>query len=203
MSTVSQLKDRIFRATNKLYDDQDHMLDLLNDGLNNLVDAGKLKAKVTITVLVNINSYPLPVNFKSTSKLQDETDPNAVLPYELVDISENRFGYAIESGFMYIKPMPTQAVTLTFYYYKYATPLVLDTDTPTDIDAPYHDLLATYAISQIIPLIKRDTSTRYAIMAANLADTRAWQMWEDGLKNFIDANTRKNKSGRVRDKVVW
>lgn len=203
MATVSQLKDRIFRATNKLYDDQDHMLELLNDGYNMLVDGGKLRKVVTIPIIAGTNQYSLPVDFKAPSILQDETDPNAVLPYELVSISENRFGYAIEAGYIYIKPMPTQVTTLTHYYYKYATPLASDTDIPTDIDAQYHNCIAEYAVSQIIPMIKSDTSTRYAIMAQNLADTRAWQMWQDGLKRFIDANTRKNKSGRARDKVVW
>src|SRR5690348_5356427 len=139
MANVEQLKDRIFRATNHLYNDTFHMLDLLNDGLNMLVDGGKLRDVVTIPIVVGTNQYALPINFKAPGILQDETDPNAVLPYELVGIGENRFGYAIEAGFIYIKPMPTQAVNLTHYYYKYATPLVEDTDIPTDIDVQYHN----------------------------------------------------------------
>jgi hypothetical protein len=203
MATVSQLKDRIYRATNNLYNDTFHMLDLINDGYNMLVDGGKLRQVVTVPILVGINQYALPTNFKSPGLLQDETNPNAVLPYELVGIGENRFGYAVEAGYIYIKPMPSQVTTLTHYYYKYATPLVSDTDIPTDVDVQYHNCIAEYAISQIIPLIKSDSSTRYAVTAQSLADQRAWQMWQDGLKRFVDANTRKNKNSRAREKVVW
>lgn len=203
MANVAQLKDRIFRSTNYQYNETFHMLDLLNDALNIMVDGAKLRTKTTIYVSAGLNSYPLPDNFKAPGQLLDETQPNATLPYELVDIGENRFGYSIEAGNIYIKPVPTQDVTLTFYYYNYATPLVLDTDVPTDIDSQYHNLLATYAVSQIIPLVKNDTTTRYSVMAANLADNRAWQQWKDGLSEFIQVMTKKNRSSKVREKIVW
>jgi hypothetical protein len=203
MANLGQIKDQILRSVNYQYTDQFHMRDLINDAITNMVDAGKLKKKTTISVLNGINSYALPTDFKSPGTLQDETMPNAILPYELVDISENRFGYAIESGFIYIKPVPTQAVTLTHYYYNYPVALVNDLDIPVEIDAQYHNVIGLYAIAMIIPIINKDTSTRYAVMANNLADTRAWQMWQDGLKGFTDANTRKHKNIRSRDKVVW
>jgi hypothetical protein len=203
MANLAQIKDQVLRSVNYQYTDQFHIRDLINDAVTSLVDAGKLKKKATISVIAGTNNYALPTDFKSPGTLQDETSPNAVLPYELVDISENRFGYAIESGYIYLKPVPSQALTLTHYYYNYPALLVADTDIPTEIDAQYHNVLGLYAIAMIIPILKKDTSTRYAVAAANLADTRAWQMWQDGLKSFADANTRKNKNNRVRDKVVW
>lgn len=200
---VSQIKDRIMRSTNHLYTDQFQMLDLINDALSNLVDAGKLKDTATVSVVAGTNKYALPANFKAPGTLQDETVIDSIIPYQLVDISENRYGYAIEAGYMYIKPMPTQDVTLTHYYYKYATSLVNDTDIPTDIDEQYHSLLALYAIAMIVPLMRHDTSTRYAISAQNMFETRQWQMWQDGLQGFIRSNARKNRNSRVTEKVIW
>jgi hypothetical protein len=203
MSTVRQIKDRIYRGTNNLYNDENHMLDLINDGVSNLVDAGKLRKKTTISAVVGTASYALPADFKAPGILQDETNDNYVVAYDLVDISENRYGYAVEAGFIYLKPSPLENKVLTHYYYNYAVTLVNDTDIPTEIDSQYHNLVALYAIAMIIPLIHKDTSTRYAIMAQNLQETRAWQMWTDGLNDFIRANTKKNKNSRAREKVVW
>jgi hypothetical protein len=203
MSNVAQLKDRIIRGTNHLYEDQFHMLDLINDGVSNMMDAAKIIKRTTISAVVGTNVYPLPADFKAPSNLQDETNDNYVINYDLVDISENRYGYAIESGFIYLKPSPLENKVLTHYYYNYAANLVNDSDIPTEIDAQYHNVIALYAISMIIPLVKKDTSTRYAVMANNLAETRAWQMYQDGLQGFIRANAKKNKNSRAREKVVW
>lgn len=200
---LSQIKDRVLRTLNGQFIDSFQLVDLINDGLSNLVDAGKLKASTTVSVIAGTNQYALPTNFKAPGTLQDETVVDAILPYQLVDISENRYGYAIESGFMYIKPMPTQNITLNHYYYKYATPLVNDTDIPSDIDDQYHSLLALYAIAMIVPTLKHDTSTRYAISAQNMYETRQWQIWQDGLQGFVRANARKNRNSRVTEKVVW
>jgi hypothetical protein len=200
---LGQIKDRVLRSINYEYTDTFHLVDLINEGLNILVDSGKLKDKVTLSVLPQVNMYPLPNNFRAPGILQDETVVDAIIPYELVDISENRYGYAIESGNMYIKPMPTQAVTLTHYYYKFANPLVNDEDIPTDIDTQYHSSIALYAISMILPTLNTDTTTRYAVTAATMADQRAWQNWTTALNNFIEANTKKSRNSRVREKVVW
>jgi len=203
MSNVEQLKDRIFRGTNHLFNDTFHMLELINDGVDNLMDAGKLRKKTTINAVVGTNSYALPTDFKAPGILQDETNDNYVITYDLVGISENRFGYAIEAGYIYLKPSPIEDKVLTHYYYNYATSLVNDTDIPIEIDTQYHSLIALYAIAMIIPLVHKDTSTRYAVMANNLAETRAWQMWQDGLAGFVKANTKKNKNVRSREKVIW
>lgn len=199
---VSEMKDYIFRSTNNQYNDTFHMLALLNDGLNELVEAARLRTNATLSIMANVNVYDKPSDFKAPYILQDETDPNSVITYPLVSIGENTPGYAIEDK-IYIKPIPSQDKNLKLYYYKYATPLVNDNDEPTDIDSQYHYLLPLYANSQIIPLIKSDTTTRYSVMAANLADSRAWQRWLDGKQNFISAMTKKNRLSRIREKVVW
>jgi hypothetical protein len=194
MATVTQLKDRIYRSTNGQYTDSFHMLDLLNDALNMMVEGAKIRNKASVYVSSGANNYPLPADFKAPGILQDETEVNSIVPYELVDISENRFGYAIEAGYLYIKPNPTQDVTLTHYYYKYATTLVEDTDTPTEIDSQYHDLLSTYAIAMILPLLPNPDK--------GMID-RWWSRWQDGLKGFIESSSKKNRSSRAREKVVW
>jgi hypothetical protein len=191
VATVQLLIDRIYRQTN--YNDKPGMIDLLNDGLNMLIDAGKLRKKTTISVVANTNSYALPADFKAPGLIQDETDPNGILPYSLVDISENRFGYAIEDGYIYIKPMPTQVVTLTHYYYNYAVPLVEDTDIP-EIDSQYHSTIADYAIAMILPLLPNPDKG---------AIDRAWSRWQSGLAGYTMSATKKNKNSSARMKVIW
>jgi hypothetical protein len=191
---LSQLIDRIFHNTGGTYTEKFHMTDLINDALSMLVDGAKLKGVQTIAVLSGIDAYALPTDFKSPSILQDQADPNGVIPYNLVDISENSFGYAIADGDIILKPKPTQATTLTHYYYKYATPVVLGTDTP-EIDSPYHFLLATYASAVILMLPSMQVDK-------GLGD-RMFGQWEEGKRSFLTDMARKTKASRVREKVIW
>lgn len=194
MANLSLLKDRIFRNTGGTYTETYHMTDLINDALNMLVDGAKLKAVQSIPVVTETASYALPTNFKSPSILQDETNPNGIVPYHLVDISENTFGYAIAEGNIILKPIPTQATTLTHYYYKYATPLEANADVP-EIDAPYHFLLSTYASAVILTLPGQQGDK-------GLGD-RMFAQWEEGKTAFFADMARKNKITRTREKVVW
>ena len=195
MPTLSQLKDRIFRNTGGMYTETFHMTDLINDALSMLVDGAKLKGIQTINVVGMTGEYALPADFKSPSVLQDQTDTNgSVAPYDLVNISENKFGYAIADGNIVLKPVPTAATTLTHYYYKYATVLVNDTDVP-EVDSAYHFLLSTYA-SAVILLIPGLQN------APGLGD-RFMNQWEEGKRSFFANMARKNKTTRTREKVVW
>lgn len=193
VATVADLKDRIFRATGGRYTDTFHMLDLLNDALNELVDGAKLRGKTTISVVADDNGYAKPADFKAAYLLQDETNPNGIAVYPLVSIGENAFGYAVEDQ-IYLKPVPNTATTLTLYYYKYATQLSADSDTP-EIDAQYHSALSDYAIwlIMLMPEMGVDKGTTDRFM----------QSWDRSKQSFITAMTKKNKLSRVREKVVW
>lgn len=195
MANLSQLKDRIYHNTGGLYTENFHMTDLINDALAMLIDGAKLKGLQTINVVPQTAEYTLPADFKSPGTLQDETCQNgAVVPYNLVDISENRYGYAIADGNIVLKPLPTQAATLTHYYYKYATVLVADIDIP-EIDATYHYLLANYASAVILMMPGSQNSPAIA--------DRFMVQWEKGMKSFYMDMARKNKLTRTREKVIW
>lgn len=171
------------------------MDDLLNDAQYQLFEGAKLRTSVSIPLIIGTDTYPLPDNFKSPGQLLDATDPNNVYSYELVDISENKTGYAIEAGNIIIKPVPDQAKTLTHYYYKYPERMFNETDTP-EIDAQYHDLLTQYAAAMILLL------PTLQIQDKTLSD-RYLKRWEEGKMTFISDMQRKNKSNRGRTVVEW
>lgn len=195
MPQVSDLKDRIYQLTNNTYNDNFHMLNLLNDALNQLTDGAKLEGVQTINVVSGTDSYDLPATFKAPIALVDGSisAPNQV--FDLVTIDDNNAGYVIFAGKMHLKPTINEDKTLTLYFYKYATPLVSDTDVP-EIDAQYHDLLATYAAAMImlLPAMKEYDK--------GLAD-RLLGRWEDGKKSFKESMMRKGKRTSVARRTVW
>ena len=195
MPNVAELKDRIFRATNHTYTDVFHMLALLNDALNQLTDGAKLEGSQTVSVVNGTGSYALPSTFKAPIALIEGEISAPTRVYDLVNIDENKYGYAIFNGQLHIKPKPTDAKTLTMYFYKYATQLAADTDTP-EIDSQYHDLLSTYAAGMIMLLPDMKQYDK------GLAD-RLMARWEDGKKSFRDSMMRKGKRTSVIQKVVW
>lgn len=194
MATIANLKDRIFRLTSHRYNDTFHMLDLINSAQGELVEGARLRDKQTISVVQGTASYALPNNFKSPGVVQDESNECVVL-YDLVDISENLPGYAIEGGSIVIKPTPSNDLTLTHYYYKYPATLVDDSDIP-EIDEPYHDLLAVYAAGMILLL------PELTITDKTLSD-RLLKRWDEGKFDFIASMQRKNKSAKGRTVTNW
>ncbi|AHV96154.1 hypothetical protein [Paenibacillus sabinae] len=195
MPTLEEIRIRVFRATSGMYTDTYHMTDLINDAIHQLVEGARLRDSSSIAVTAGVNTYSLPANFKSPGALLDATSADSLVPYELVDITENRTGYAIEGGDLIIKPTPQESRTLTHYYYKYATPLVSETDVP-EIDPQYHDLLAFYAAGMILLL------PQLSIADKTLSD-RYMNRWNEGKASFISDMQRKNKSSRARTVNTW
>jgi hypothetical protein len=195
MPNLAELRARVHRATSGMYTDITYMDDLLNDAQYQLFEGAKLRTAVSIPVISGTDTYALPADFKSPGQLMDATDANNVYVYELVDITENKTGYAIESGNIVIKPVPDQDRTLTHYYYKYPARMYDEADTP-EIDAQYHDLLTHYAAGMILllPMLQIQDKT--------LSD-RYLKRWEEGKMTFIADMQRKNKSSRGRTVVEW
>jgi hypothetical protein len=194
MAKVSDLKDKIFRATGHKYTDFIYMLQLLNDALTDLTDEAKLEDKVTINVVPGQDTYALPANFKTPRSLVDETtDKDLRQDYQLLDITENKYGYSIFNGNLIMKPVPQEQKDLSLYYYKFAADLVNDSDVP-DIDQHYHNLLATYAIAMILgmqPDVPRWNVEKYQ------AD------WIQGKRQFTAEMQKKRKLSRVRESIQW
>ena len=194
MPNLSALKDRVFKLTNGLYTDTFHMTDMLNDALNMLTDGAKLEGSSSVSVISGTSEYALPATFKAPITLIEGNISAPSQVYQLVSINEPKFGYAIFSTNLYLKPEPASDKTLTLYYYKYATQLENDEDLP-EIDTQWHDLLSTYAAGMIALLLKDQ-------MDKGLAD-RYLARWEEGKESFKRSIDRKQKRTSVREKVVW
>lgn len=193
MSTVADLKDKIFRSTGHKFTDQVFMLQLLNDAQTDLADEAKLQDTATITTVINQESYSLPTDFKTPRVLIDESSVSDFRQeYPLLDISENGFGYSILNSTLIIKPIPQKVANLTLYYYKFPPDLVSDTDVPV-IDQHYHNLLATYAIMMIL----------LSIGATPGLIDRYEAQWTDGKRQFIVEMEKRRKQTKVREKIVW
>ncbi|WP_339317924.1 hypothetical protein [Paenibacillus sp. FSL R10-2734] len=195
MPTLEEIRTRVFRATSGMYTDSYHMDDLINDALNQLVEGARLRGVQTIDVVTGTNSYALPDDFKSPGELLYIESDNCIIPYSLVDISSNQYGYSIEGKEIIIKPVPQEERTLTHYFYKYAIRLVNNNDVP-EIDSQYHDLLSFYAAGMILLLPTLN------IQDKTLSD-RYLNRWQDGKTNFVQDMQRKNKSSKGRTVVNW
>lgn len=195
MPTLSEIRARVFRMTSGMYTDSYHMDDLINDAQHQLVEGARLRGVQSIPLTTGTDTYALPDNFKSPGELLYAENNDSTVTYPLLDIASNQFGYAIELGNIIIKPYPQENRTLTHYFYKYATPLVNDTDVP-EIDVPYHDLLAFYAAAMILLLPTLNVQDK------TLSD-RYLKRWDEGKASFISDMQRKNKSSTGRTVVHW
>jgi hypothetical protein len=191
---VAQLLDRVYRYTNWKYTDRFGILDMFNDAQSQITDDAKIEAESQITLVVDQENYPLPVNFKAPISLIDGTIANPKTIYPLMNISENHFGYSIYNGQILIKPAPSEVKTINFYYYKTPKELVNDIDVP-EFDSLYHYLLASYAI-YLIGLMP-DMGIAQGMVDRSKAE------WAEGTQMFLQSMSRKNKRQRVNEKVVW
>lgn len=191
---ISELKDRIYRATGNRYTDFVHMLQLINDALTDLTDEAKLEDAYQVDVIKGQDTYALPSNYKSFRSLVDQTTiTDFYQPYPLIDITENKFGCVVFNGNLIIRPIPTVNATLKLYYYKFPTELVNDTDIP-DIDTHYHNLLSSYAIMMILPLMENQNSNQMQQYV---------NIWTTGKQQFIGEMQKKRKLSRVRESITW
>lgn len=189
---VASLLDRVYRATT--YNDRFGIVDLFNDGMNQLTDDAKIEAEIPITLVVDQENYPFPGDFKAPISLIDGTISNPNTVYPLVNINENRFGYSVFNGEIIIKPAPSEAKTINFYYYKVPATLVLDTDVP-EFDPVYHYLLSAYAIFMIGLMPGME-------IPQGMVD-RSKMQWIEGSQSFVQSISRKNKRSRVNERIVW
>lgn len=191
---VEELKDRIFRATRGQFTDFTYMLQLLNDALTDMADEAKLEDSFTIHVVKDQDTYTLPDNFKSIRSLIDETTvTDFYQTYPLIDITENKFGCVVFNNDLIIRPTPTQDVELTLYYYKFPDDLTNDADVP-GIDPQYHNLLSTYAIMMILPMIQGVNPNQIQ---------QYTNMWNAGKQQFIVEMQKKRKLTKVREPITW
>lgn len=192
---LGQLKDRIFRMTNHIYNDTFHMTDLVNNALNALANDAKLEGEESIAVTANTANYALPALYKSPRALVEGTIDSPTRIYDLVAIDEISYGYSIWNGEIVVKPTPSESKTLKFYFYKYATPLTDDIDEP-EIDSQYHEILAAYASAMILSLPGMDNVNRYLV-------DRYFQIWDEGAARFKADMAKKTKQTTVRKVEPW
>jgi hypothetical protein len=191
---VGKLLDRVYRATNSKYTDRFGIVDMFNDAQSQLTDDAKIEAESSIVLVVDQESYTLPANFKAPINLIDGTIAAPNFIYPLININEYRFGYSIFNGEILLKPVPNEAKTINFYYYKKPAELVEDDEIP-EFDSLYHHLLASYAIFNIGMMPEMG-------IAQGMVD-RAKMDWTQGSMDFVQSISRKNKRQRVNQKVVW
>lgn len=191
---VGKLLDRVYRSTNHKYTDRFGIVDMFNDGMSQITDDAKIEAESPVTLVINQENYALPADFKAPISLIDGTIANPDVIYPLVNISENRYGYAIYNDEILLKPAPSEVKTINFYYYKKPVELVLDEDIP-EFDSLYHYLLASYATYMIGLMPNME-------IAQGMVD-RAKAEWIEGSRNFVQSISRKNKRSRVNERVVW
>lgn len=192
---LAQLKERIMRNTNGLYNDQTYMKDLINEAIKQLSTESKVQASTTITTAAGTGSYALPADFKEVIAVMEGTIDEPTFIYPKVDIASFEIGYAIFNGYIYFKPTPADVRSINLYYYKFLSELSEETDTP-EIDSRYHDILAAYASAMILSLPGMQGVTRATV-------DRHLAFWEEGRRNFQADMQRKNKVTSVRKVEGW
>lgn len=193
---LSDVKDRVFRLTNNIYNDTFHMRDLINSALTILSDDGKIESVQTYQVTAGNATYTLPSGFKSVRALVEGSIDNPSQVYDLVSLDSAEGGYALWGDSLTIKPTPEQDKTLNLYFYKYATQLVNDTDELESQFVGYVDVIASYAAAMILSLPGMDNVTRGLI-------DRYFSIWEDGKQRFKLDRSKSTKQATVRKVTNW
>lgn len=191
---VGRLLDRVYRATSWKYTDRSGIVDMFNDAMSQLTDNAKIEAESQINLVVNQENYPLPPDFKAPINLIDGTIASPNFIYPLLNINEYQYGYSIYNNEILLKPVPQEARTINFYYYKTPAELVEDEDVP-EFDSLYHHILASYAVYNI-------GMTQGMDIPQGMID-RAKTEWIQGAQEFTQSIARKNKRQRVNRKVIW
>jgi hypothetical protein len=192
---LGEIKERIFRNTNHMYNDQFHMRDLVNEALKQLGTEAKVQGSTTIPLVAGTASYDVPADFKAPIAMIEGTIDNPVYVYPLVEITSSDYGYSLFNGQITFKPMPSETRTINFYYYKFLTEISADTDTP-EIDLRYHDILAAYASAMILSLPGMDNVSKHLI-------DRYFAIWDEGKRSFQADMQRKYKVTSVRKVEGW
>jgi len=89
--------------------------------------------------------------------------------------------YVVSGNRLYYRDIPTAPKTLTVHYYKNPTPMVADTDIPTDVPITLHrDLLVGYAAREIFNVLELG-------MAGQKIDTTSYgNIFISGILKLVD-----------------
>lgn len=183
---LGEILARTMRNINFVYNDGDHIKNLINEALVLISADAKIQASVPIVTVQGQANYDLPDNFKEPIAL---VDPDNCY-YTLIDIASYGFGYYTYNGELILRPEPQEAKTLTFNYYQFPDYLYNEDEVP-DIDPRYHDVLATYAAAMILSLPGIQNVNNALI-------ERYFAIWEQRKAQFKVEMQRKNKQSSVR-----
>lgn len=187
---LGEILARTMRNINFVYNDGDHIKNLINEALTMIAADAKIQTTHTITFVPGQSEYPLPINYKEVITMVEGPLSSPYCIFPLTEVDSYTSGFYIYNGNIVFRPMPNEGKTVTFYYYQYPDEMLSEDDVP-DIDPRYHDVLATYAAAMVLslPNIKDVNQT--------LID-RYFSVWEQRRAQFKVEMQRRNKQTSVR-----
>lgn len=191
---LNQIIARVRRLINYVYDDTQHMIDLINEGQTLLAADAKIQGSYEIQLQQDQSSYPLPKDFKEFISLFHGNISSPDHIYELSDIDSEECGVFIYNNELVFRPSPGSNEKVQLHYYKYPNELVEQDDEP-EIDSRYHEVLATYAAAMILSLPGIQVNS-------GLVD-RYFAIWNERQANFKIEMQRKHKRNTVRKTENW
>lgn len=182
---LGEIVARTMRNINFVYNDRDHIKNLINEAQMLLASDAKLQASEIVTLIPDQANYPLPEGYKEPINLIN----GELCAYTLTDVSSYESGYYIYGGELVFRPAPQEGKSVTFYYYQYPNELYNEDDVPV-IDERYHDVLATYAAAMVLSLPGIPN-------VSNALVERYFSVWEQRKLQFKTGMQRKNKQTSV------
>lgn len=188
--TFGEIIARVMRNINFVYNDTDHIKNLINEALVSIASDAKIQTMVTYTLVPGQSEYPLPANYKEPITLIEGELGCIDREYTLTDVSAYNSGYYTYDGNLVFRPTPNDVKTVKMYYYQYPDYLYNEDEIP-DIDPRYHDVLASYAAAMILSLPSMPE------VNSTLID-RYFGIWEQRKADFKVVMQRKSKQTSVR-----
>lgn len=187
---LNQILARVRRNINFVYNDTDHMKNLINEALVTIAADAQIQTVQAYTLVPGQSEYPLPINYKEPIALIEGDLGCTDREYTLTNIDSYTSGYYVYNGNIVIRPTPNEGKTVKLYYYQYPDELISEDDVP-DIDPRYHDVLATYAAAMILSLPNIENVNN------NLIE-RYFDVWEKRKAQFKADMQRKTRLSSVR-----
>jgi hypothetical protein len=183
---LGDIKARTMRNINFVYNDGDHIKNLINEALVMIAADARIQASVAVTLIPGQKNYDLPTNYKEPISLVAPDNCN----YTLTDIDSYETGFYIYGSELFLRPEPQESKVVTLNYYQYPDELFNEDDVP-DIDPRYHDVLATYAAAMVLSLPNIENVNTSLI-------ERYFAVWEQRRAQFKVEMQRKHKQTSVR-----
>lgn len=187
---LGEILARTKRNINFVYNDGDHIKNLINEALTMIAADAKIQTQQTITLIPGQAEYALPANYKEPIAMIEGPLNDPYCNFPLTELNSYTSGFYIYGGNIVFRPIPQDGKTLTFYYYQYPDELLNENDVP-DIDPRYHDVLATYAAAMVLSLPNIENVNN------NLIE-RYFGIWEQRRAQFKIDTQRKHKQTSVR-----